>query len=390
MAPINKRPFLEYQFDFLIRNGIEHIVLAVGYLANSIIDCVGYSYKGIKIDYSRENVPLGTGGAIKQALKYCSDKDVFIVNGDTFFDVNFNEMKLFHAHNKSSLTIAVTQKYNIERYGVVKVKNNKITEFYNKGAFNQGLINGGVYLINKDLLFSIEKTQFSFEREILESRLFDVYAFESNGYFIDIGVPEDYHKAEKDFLNFKKLIVKSAVFLDRDGTINEETNYLSKPSDFKFIKGVPEAIKIFHEKNFLVIVITNQAGVAKGYFDEESVNILHRYVNDKLNDFGTYVDSFYYCPHHPQGKIESYRKTCNCRKPAPGLIKMALADYMTRGISIDVFSSYIVGDTEKDVLTGKNVGIGKKILLRSGHPIDESTSKADEIFNSLIEFAESL
>lgn len=184
--------------------------------------------------------------------------------------------------------------------------------------------------------------------------------------------------------------MRKAVFLDRDGTINTEANYLYKPEDFIFTPGAIDAIKIFHELGYLVIVITNQAGVARGYYTEVDVIKLHGYVDELLKAEDTYIDAYFYCPHHPEGTLEGYTGVCKCRKPESGMIEQA-----ARQFDLDLSECIIAGDNEIDVKTGKNAGIGengsgKCILVRSGHPIDEKNSEADEIYDNLYAFAQKM
>ena len=156
-------------------------------------------YESIEITYSEELTPLGTGGAIKKALKLAKEEDVFIVNGDTFFDIDLKRMKEFHTENKSILTVTVKEMENFDRYGSLIIKGNKIIEFEEKKKKAKGKINGGIYLIKKDLLNRVEKENFSFEKEVLEDKKIEKYSYESEGYFIDIGIPEDYFKIRKQF-----------------------------------------------------------------------------------------------------------------------------------------------------------------------------------------------
>lgn len=179
--------------------------------------------------------------------------------------------------------------------------------------------------------------------------------------------------------------MNKAVFLDRDGTINREVNYLYKTEDFVVIPGAIEAIKTFKELGYKAIVITNQAGVARGYYKEEDVQVLHDYLDKLLEEHNAYIDAYYYCPHHPEGIIEKYKCKCNCRKPQTGMIEQAARDY-----NINLNESIIIGDKETDVITGRNVGIGKAILVRSGHPIEEEKTVADAVFDNLYEYAMSL
>jgi len=200
MAPVNGRPFLEYIFDYLVQNKVEHIVLAIGYKGEIIQDYFGNSYRGLEITYSVEDTPLGTGGAIKKAIKCCKESDVFIINGDTYFDVDLFEMKDFHKSKNSNLTIAVKLMSNFDRYGSVVINNDRIIKFEEKKKTLEGKINGGIYLINQCIFKSVLETSFSFEQRVLENGCYDIYAYNSEGYFIDIGIPEDYEKAQKDFL----------------------------------------------------------------------------------------------------------------------------------------------------------------------------------------------
>ena len=174
-----------------------------------------------------------------------------------------------------------------------------------------------------------------------------------------------------------------AVFLDRDGTINREVNYLHKPEDFIFIPGAIQAIRIFRQLGFKVVVITNQSGVARGYYQEKDVIELHGFIDGLLTSAGTKVDRYYYCPHHPDGTVSPYAVTCNCRKPKPGMIESAATE-----LNLDLSRSILVGDTKADIEAGERAGVGITVLVRSGHPIiDESSIGADQVANDVHDFA---
>jgi D-glycero-D-manno-heptose 1,7-bisphosphate phosphatase len=153
----------------------------------------------------------------------------------------------------------------------------------------------------------------------------------------------------------------SAVFLDRDGTINIEKEYLCRVEDFEFIPGAPEAIKKLKDAGFLVIVVTNQSGVARGYFGIDDVHDLHDHMQRELTAFGTSIDAFYLCPHHPEEGKGVYRCECECRKGAPGLLLQASADY-----AIDLESSYMIGDKLTDVEAGERAGC-TPIMVMTGY-----------------------
>ena len=174
---------------------------------------------------------------------------------------------------------------------------------------------------------------------------------------------------------------KKAVFLDRDGTINREIDHLHSSSKLEFIPGVVSAIKEIRNQGYLVVVITNQAGVARGLYREEDVVLLHKVMNQRLMKEGALIDAFYYCPHHPEAGFEQYRLQCNSRKPKPGMILKAFED-----LGINPIESILIGDKESDILAGKNAGIAHNFIVRSGHSIDEKNTKADEIFDDLMDF----
>ena len=146
--------------------------------------------------------------------------------------------------------------------------------------------------------------------------------------------------------------MNKAIFLDRDGTLNIEKNYLYKIEDFEFVKGMPEAIKIWNELGYKVIVVTNQAGIARGFYREKDVEILHNYINDTLKKINAHIDSFYYCPHHPIHGIGKYKVDCNCRKPKTGMIEQAIREY-----NIDVSESFMFGNQPSDIEAGEKMKI---------------------------------
>ena len=207
MAKINNKPFLEYLFKYLSFHNVEHIILAVGYKSNTIKEYFENNFKNLSITYSEEKELLGTGGAIKQALEFTNSKDILILNGDTFFDIDLENFYKFHKSKNSKLTLALKEMYNFDRYGVIEINANyRITAFLEKKYRNKGLINGGFYLLNKKFFLSLNlPKKFSFEKDFIEKyfRDFNFYGIPFDSYFIDIGIPEDYERAKRDFKEFK-------------------------------------------------------------------------------------------------------------------------------------------------------------------------------------------
>lgn len=208
MAPINSIPFLTYQFAYLKHFGITNIILSVGYLNEKIRDFYKNSFNGISIQYVIEDRPLGTGGGIRKAIELCKDEWVLALNGDSFFDVDLTLFQTKHSSIDSKISLALRKVTDAARYGTIELNNNRIISFKEKNnILAPGLINGGVYILNKELFLTSTpaNTNFSIEKDFFETNLrsLQINGFEFNGYFIDIGVPEDYKQAQHDFKEFK-------------------------------------------------------------------------------------------------------------------------------------------------------------------------------------------
>jgi D-glycero-alpha-D-manno-heptose 1-phosphate guanylyltransferase len=206
MADINGKPFLSYLMKFLSKQYINKILLSVGYKYEIIRDYFGLKYENIDIKYVIENKPLGTGGAIRETLKYAKGDEVIVLNGDTFFNVNLKELIDFHHMHNLLLTIAVKPMYNFNRYGTIVLKDNRVINFEEKSFKDFGYINGGIYVMKKALSDFLEQGNdvFSFEVDFLQKNIENIrpYAFISHGYFIDIGIPEDYQRAQQELKTF--------------------------------------------------------------------------------------------------------------------------------------------------------------------------------------------
>ena len=159
-------------------------------------------------------------------------------------------------------------------------------------------------------------------------------------------------------------IKRPAVFFDRDGVLNVDHGYTYRPEDFEWVPGAIETIKYCNEQNYLVIVFTNQSGVARGYYTEDDMHVLHHFMNQELAKHGAHIDQFYYCPHHPQGKVAPYSMICNCRKPAPGMLLQAIEEW-----PIDREHSVVIGDKPSDVMAAEAVGL-KGYLFDEGNLMD--------------------
>jgi len=208
MAPINGKPFLDYQLDYLDVFGIERVILSVGYLHEKIIEHYGHQYKNFKLDYAIEKEPLGTGGGLKLALKLANGPLVYVLNGDTFFHIDYKKFLDIHRGMESKLSIVLRELDDVKRYGSIERDEGKrISGFWEKNnKSGKGFINGGVYIFNKRFFESQNlPDKFSLEKDFFEKiyKTEKIYGILCRQYFIDIGVPEDYKKAQDEFKDFE-------------------------------------------------------------------------------------------------------------------------------------------------------------------------------------------
>lgn len=201
MAMINGKPFLHYLFLYLTKQRIPKAILSVGYKAGVIEAYFGDKYLDVEIEYCREEEPLGTGGGIKLAFERVTG-NAFVLNGDTFFDVDLPTLAQFHTESGADISLGLKAMQQFDRYGTVELQGNRIVKFEEKKPVEQGVINGGVYYFNRSVFDGVEEKKFSFEKEVLEKYVGtkQINGKVFNDYFIDIGIPEDYQKAQTDFV----------------------------------------------------------------------------------------------------------------------------------------------------------------------------------------------
>lgn len=202
MAPVANQPFLKYILAYLKAQGIERIILSVGYKYEVIQDFFGLDYQGIELIYSVEKEPLGTGGGMRLAIDHLKLDKAFVINGDTFFNVDLLAMEQFALREDSDLCLALKPMGQFDRYGSVELQSSKIVAFKEKQFVETGLINGGIYLVKSSFFDAFSSGQkFSFEQDLMEKQVGqkNILGFVSDTYFIDIGIPEDYAQANVDF-----------------------------------------------------------------------------------------------------------------------------------------------------------------------------------------------
>lgn len=381
MAPINGRPFLEILLDYLRDEGIQRVILATGHQAEVISQHFGDSYNGISIEYSHEEEPLGTGGAIKQAFERFQLSEAFVLNGDTFFPVSLARQYYFHEQWNADVTLAVKYLTDFDRYGTLTWNAfNRIEGFNEKMKQKEGWINGGIYLLNKSIFLAEFPTTFSFENSVLETHCnsHHIYALPSSAYFVDFGVPEDYARFQLEINSLESIINKHlhTLFIDRDGVINDRIpgDYVRQPDQFTFLPGVVNAMKKLRNLYDLIVVVTNQQGIGKGLMTPDNLESVHTHMLELLTAEGVALDCVLHCPKlaidHPA-----------CRKPNVGMAfeaKFTLAD-------IDWSACTLIGDSTSDIEFGLRVGMNT-ILVGD----KSQTELSHQRFEDLSDYAASL
>ncbi len=345
MAPIKNVPFLEYIIKTLKQQGFDRFVFLTGYKSEIIEN----HFKNLEnAIFIKEEKALGTGGAILNACDKLQD-EFFVINGDTFFDIDYSLITDFAKNKDNSCTIALRYSNNVYRYGLVEIDQNyKINSFIEKGNLPEnkidGFINGGIYYIKKSCLksyFVDFKGDFiSLENDIFPTLLKEnkMFGLPLGGCFIDIGVPDDYYRAQNLIPEWIEKENKPALFIDKDGTIIENTEY-PHGKNFQIINSTVEIVKKYYELGYRIVMITNQAGIAKNKFNFEQMQEGLEGIKEYYKNQGIIFDDIEYCPYHKDGVIKEYSYDTLLRKPNPGMILKACEK-----LKIDLKNSIMIGD----------------------------------------------
>jgi D-glycero-alpha-D-manno-heptose 1-phosphate guanylyltransferase len=388
MAPVAGRPFLSHVIDYLRMQGVERIIFSLGYKWGVIEEYLQKEYSTLDYTSVIEEEPLGTGGAIQLAIQKASSENIVIANGDTLFGIKLNELAALHKAHNAECTLALKPMQDFDRYGVVETdEKGKIISFKEKQFYQHGLINGGVYLLNKKKFLNRSLPEkFSFEKDYLEKFCGEGKFFGSiqDQYFIDIGIPEDYQKAQDDLkrpvLDLKKIDKSWTLFLDRDGVINEERfgEYVLHWGEFIFSKGVLDVFKKLSASFGRVIIISNQRGVGKGLMTEAALQSIHLEMQREVEIVNGKIDKIYYCTEKDD--------KCFNRKPNPGMALQALKDFP----GIDLSKSIMVGNKPSDMKFGRAVNMFT-VFVRTTNP-DQTFPHPDidMVFPSLYDFASAI
>ncbi|MBB3773712.1 D-glycero-D-manno-heptose 1,7-bisphosphate phosphatase [Angulomicrobium tetraedrale] len=374
MLPVAGRPFLDHLIQQTARYGITRIVLLAGRFGEQIVAAYhGRTLYGASIEVVVEPAPLGTGGA----LRFAADRlepEFLLLNGDSWIDADLTGFaRAWRTARADDPTLAAQMLLqvvpDVARFGSVTLEGNRVVAFLEKNAARAGtagLINAGVYLLTRDIVDLVpEGVACSLETDALpllvaQRRVAAVTAPEGS-YFIDIGVPETFARVQTEL---PRVRMRPALFLDRDGTLNRDAGYTHRVEDLDWMPDAREAIAHANAAGYYVFVVTNQAGVARGLYDEAAIASFHAAMQEQLGAIGGHIDAIEWCPHHVDGTVDAYRRDCDRRKPGPGMINDLLAAW-----PVERARSVLIGDSDTDMAAADAAGL-RAIRYRGGSLLD--------------------
>ena len=407
MIQIGGKPVLEHLLECLKMQGFHDIIITVGHLGYVIIDYFGDGRKispvtkepfGVNIEYYVEEEPLGNAGALFN-LREKLTKDFLLLNADVMMNVDFKRLVAAHKNNGGLATILTHPNDHPYDSGlVIADENGRVIKWLAKEderpQWYKNKVNAGIHVLSSELLNKeVETAKVDLDRQILKPlvQLGELYAYDSPEYVKDMGTPERYESVCEDYKS-GRIVAKNlkqkqkAIFLDRDGVINKYVGFLRSIDEFELIEDVVRAINKINKSDYLAIVVTNQPVIARGEVTVEKLHVIHNKMETLLGNQGAYLDAVYYCPHHPhkgyEGEVPQLKIECNCRKPKPGMLLKAAEDF-----NIDLSQSWMVGDSENDILAGKNAGC-KTVLIGKGDSDFFQDKNALSLWEFISEFLE--
>jgi D-glycero-D-manno-heptose 1,7-bisphosphate phosphatase len=354
VLPCGDRPFLAWLLREFVRFGVEEFLLLSGHLSEAVAAC-GRNLSAslprhVRVVIAEEPVRAGTGGAVFHARERL-DQRFLLCNGDSLFDCNLAPLLAAGAGPGVTGRVLLRHSAAISRYGVARLDGDRILSFTERSSATAGgLMNVGIYLFNRRLVDELTP-RCSLEADVMPRLAARgvLRGTVGEGYFCDIGIPEDYAAAQQ---RVPQVLRRRALFLDRDGVINLDHGYIGSRDRFEWMPGAREAIRAATNAGWHVFVVTNQSGVARGLYGEAAVSALHEWMIDEVRRAGGTIDDLRYCPFHPDAVVAAYRRASDWRKPAPGM----LLD-LIRAWELDRERCLMIGDQETDMAVAAAAGI---------------------------------
>ncbi len=360
LAPVAGEPFLARVLDQLARAGCTKAVLCTGHLGEQIEREFGRDHDGMPLVYSREGIPLGTAGALRHALPLVEDDAVLVVNGDSYVDADLAAFASWARGRGSAPSLLAVDVADAARFGALVLgPDGAVEAFREKAGSGPAAVNAGVYWLPRAVLEAGPLVApSSLERDILPRAVGNgLAAFRCDDPFLDIGTPESLARCEEFFASLAARAQrdrKGLLVVDRDGTLIVERNYLSSPAGVELLPGVVDGLRAFAERGYDIAVVTNQSGLARGYFDETTLDAIHEELSRQLADAGVALRGIWHCPHHPE-------HGCRCRKPEPELLERAMT-----ALGYSPEQCLVVGDKACDIELGARLGV-RTALVRTGY-----------------------
>lgn len=365
ILPCGGRPFLGWLLRDFVRYGVTDFLLLTGHLSDEIeravADIQAALPRSARIALSQEPERAGTGGAVFHARERLQQR-FLLCNGDSLFDFNLANLLADAAVDGPDVTgrIVLRRLEDASRYGVVDLEQDRVTAFRERpSAGTGGTINGGIYLFGHSLMEHL-RPACSLEADVLPAlaRTGSLRGTLGQGYFRDIGVPDDFARAQTEI---PALLRRKALFLDRDGVINIDHGYIGSQDRFDWVDGALDAIRCATEAGWHVFIVTNQSGVARGLFDEAAVHDLLDWISDQARAAGGTIDDARYCPFHPDAVVQTYRQTHPWRKPLPGMLLDLIQAW-----ELDPSRTVMIGDQATDMQAAAAAGV-TGYLFRGGN-----------------------
>jgi len=379
LVPVNGKPLLEYQFELLARHGAEQVTLLCGYGAAEIAEYCGDGTRwGLRIKCINEAAPLGTAGAVLAALHQLPD-EFLVLYCDTMVNVDLTRFYAAHAASRASATLFLHPNDHPQDSDLVETdEHGRVIAIHGyphpAGELLPNQVNAALYVMKASALhgIAVPEAPLDFAKHLFPQLLKEqvhLHGYRSPEYIKDAGTPERLQHVGADVRSGvvarASLDVKRpAIFLDRDGTINEEISYLTRPEQLKLIPGSAAAIHQLRHAGYRIVVVTNQPVIARGDLTTAGLLRIHDYMEMELSRENAFLDGIYYCPHHPDGGFVGERSElkfdCDCRKPGDGMVRQAVSE-----LNLDLAGSWLIGDRTGDVQTAHNCGM-RSVLLRTG------------------------